>query len=60
MELLLALLRRARLHYDFTNHRNIIEREFDEDYRDPHFPSGWYMLPLVGLGALALLALFSL
>ena len=56
----MALLRRAGLRYDYADHRNAIEREFDDDYRDPHFPSGWYMPPLVGLGALGLLALFFL
>ena len=56
----MALLRRVRLHCDFADHRNTIEREFDEDYRDRHFPAGWYILPLVGLGALAVLALLFL
>ena len=56
----MALLRRVRLHYDLFDHRNTIEREFDDDYRDPQFPSGWYVLPLTGLGALAMLALFLL
>jgi hypothetical protein len=35
----------------FLDRRNIVEREFGEDYRDAHFPSGWYVLPLVGAGA---------
>jgi hypothetical protein len=40
--------------------RNIIEREFGDEYRDAQFPSGWYVLPLVGTGALTamLLAFF--
>lgn len=32
--------------------RNIVDREFGEEYRDAHFPPGWYVLPLVGAGAL--------
>ena len=56
----MALLRRVRLRHDLADHRSLIEREFDDDYRDPHFPPGWYMVPLVGLGALAILALFFL
>jgi hypothetical protein len=32
--------------------RSIVDREFGDDYRDAHFPSGWYVLPLVGAGAL--------
>jgi hypothetical protein len=32
--------------------RNIVDREFGEDYRDAQFPSGWYVLPLAGAGAL--------
>jgi len=56
----MRLLRHVWLRHDFSGRRNAIEREFDEDYRDPHFPSGWYLLPLVGLGALALLAMFFL
>jgi hypothetical protein len=35
-----------------SDRRNIIEREFGDEYRDAHFPSGWYVLPLVGAGAL--------
>lgn len=31
---------------------NIVDREFGDEYRDAHFPSGWYVLPLVGAGAL--------
>jgi hypothetical protein len=32
--------------------RNIVDREFGEDYRDAQFPSGWYVLPFVGAGGL--------
>jgi hypothetical protein len=32
---------------------NIVDREFGEDYRDAHFPAGWFVLPFVGMGALA-------
>ena len=32
--------------------KNIVEREFGDDYRDAQFPSGWYVLPLVGAGTL--------
>jgi hypothetical protein len=35
----------------FLDQRNIVDREFGEDYRDAHFPSGWFVLPLVGAGA---------
>jgi len=33
--------------------RTIVDREFGEDYRDVHFPAGWFVLPFVGMGALA-------
>lgn len=56
----MALLRRVRPLHDPADHRTIIEREFDDDYRDPHFPPGWYMLPFAGLGAFAVLTLFFL
>jgi hypothetical protein len=29
------------------------ELEFGDAYRDARFPSGWYVLPSVGLGALS-------
>lgn len=32
--------------------RNVVDREFGDNYRDAHFPPGWYVLPLVGAGAL--------
>lgn len=45
----------------FLDRRNIVDREFGEDYRDAHFPAGWFVLPMVGAGALiaALVAVFS-
>jgi hypothetical protein len=33
--------------------RNIVELEFGDAYRDARFPSGWYVLPTVGLGVLS-------
>jgi len=36
----------------FFDRRNVVDREFGDDYRDAQFPSGWYVLPLVGAGAL--------
>jgi len=33
--------------------RGIAELEFGDAYRDARFPSGWYVLPSVGLGALS-------
>jgi len=42
--------RRASIVY--LDRRNIVDREFGDDYRDSHFPAGWFVLPLVGAGAL--------
>jgi hypothetical protein len=36
----------------FLDRRTLVDREFGEDYRDAHFPPGWFVLPLVGAGAL--------
>lgn len=40
--------------------RSIAELEFGDDYRDPRFPSGWYVLPSVGLSALAVVLVLLL
>ena len=32
---------------------SIAELEFGDAYRDARFPSGWYVLPSVGLGVLS-------
>ena len=45
-----ALYRRASI--VSLDRRNIVDREFGEDYRDAQFPSGWYVLPFVGAGGL--------
>ena len=33
----------------FQDHRRAVEEEFSEELRDPHFPSGWYILPFFGV-----------
>jgi len=59
----MASTRRKRTRYDpdassgtsfdtSRDRRSPVEREFDNDYRDPRFPPGWFVLPLVGVGVL--------
>jgi len=54
----MAFLRRFRI-VRAPDRRSAVEREFDEDYRDPRFPSSWNILPFTGMGALiAVLVVF--
>jgi len=49
-------MRASIINFDRRNidrdRKGIVDREFGDDYRDAHFPAGWYVLPLVGAGAL--------
>ena len=36
----------------FQHHRRVVEEEFSEELRDPHFPPGWYILPFFGVAVL--------
>ena len=38
---------------DRSNADAIVEWEFDEEMRDPRFLPGWYLLPVIGFGVLA-------
>ena len=40
----------------FHNNRRVVEEEFSEEFRDPRFPAGWYILPFFGLAVLVLTA----
>jgi hypothetical protein len=42
----------------FYNNRRVVEEEFSEEFRDPRFPAGWYILPFLGLAVLVLMAVY--
>jgi hypothetical protein len=44
----------------FQDHRHIVEEEFSEELRDPHFPAGWYILLFFGVAVLIVAAVYFL
>jgi len=44
----------------FQDHPRVVEEEFSEELRDPHFPAGWYILPFFGVAVLIVAAVYFL
>jgi len=45
---------------EFQDHPRVVEEEFSEELRDPHFPAGWYILPFFGVAVLIVAAVYFL
>jgi hypothetical protein len=42
----------------FQGSRRVIEEEFSEEFRDPRFPAGWYILPFFSLAIPVLMIVY--